>query len=226
MCEKTFREGPIDLTESYYPLFFRLAGKLCIVVGGGHVAERKARALLAAGARVRLISPENTAGISGLHLQGSIELVARQYREGDLEGASLVFAATDNGVVNRQVREESLRLAVPLNAADRPDMCDFIVPSLIRKGPLLIAISTSGLLPLLSKKLRKEITKSLTPDYTAYARRVGLFRKYLLQNVENSRLRKEIMKRVSKAGVREVSRMTLGEMKKRFMAPEEKSSDE
>lgn len=207
------------MKESYYPLFFRLAGKLCVVVGGGRVAERKARALLAAGARVRLISPKNTTGISGLHLQGRIELAARQYREGDLEGASLVFAATDDGEVNRQVREESLRLSIPLNAADSPDMCDFIVPSLIRKGPVLIAISTSGLLPLLSKKLRVEITKSLTSDYTAYARRVGLFRKYLLEHVENSRLRREIMKRVSKAGVRDVSRMTLGEMKKRFLTP-------
>jgi siroheme synthase-like protein len=205
--------------ESYYPLFFRLAGKLCVVVGGGRVAERKARALLAAGARVRLISPKNTIGLSGLHRQGRIELVARQYREGDLEGAALVFAATDNGEVNRQVQEESRRLAVPLNAADSPEMCDFIVPSLIRKGPVLIAISTSGLLPLLSKKLRAEITKNLTPRYTAYARRVGAFRKYLLQNVDNIRLRREIMKRVSRAGIREVSRMTLGEMKKRFLAP-------
>ena len=145
--------------------------------------------------------------------------MARQYREGDLEGAGLVFAATDNGEVTRQVREESRRLAVPLNAADNPDMCDFIVPSLIRKGPLLIAISTSGLLPLLSKKLRVEITKSLTPDYTAYARRVGAFRKYLLQNVENGRLRREIMKRVGRAGVREVSRMTLGEMKNASWRP-------
>ena len=207
------------MKESYYPLFFRLAGTLCIVVGGGRVAERKARALLAAGARVRLISPKSTVGLSGLHRQGSIELVARQYREGDLEGAALVFAATDDGEVNRQVREESRRLSVPLNAADSPDMCDFIVPSLIRKGPILVAISTSGLLPLLSKKLRVEITKSLTPDYTAYARRVGAFRKYLLQNVENSRLRREIMKRVGRADFHDVSRMSLGEMKKRFLAP-------
>ncbi len=204
---------------SYYPLFFRLAGTLCVVVGGGRVAERKARALIAAGARVRLISPKSTRGLSGLHRQGKIELVARQYREGDLEGAALVFAATDKGEVNRQVREESRRLAIPLNAADSPDTCDFIVPSLIRKGPVLIAISTSGLLPLLSKKLRAEITKHVTPDYTAYARRVGLFRKYLLQNVEDSRLRREIMKRVSRAVLRDVSRMTLGEMKKRFLAP-------
>jgi siroheme synthase-like protein len=155
----------------------------------------------------------------GLHRQGRIELAAREYREGDLEGAALVFAATDKGEVNRQVREESQRLAIPLNAADSPDMCDFLVPSLIRKGPLLIAISTSGLLPLLSKKLREEITKRLTPDYTAYARRVVVFRKYLLHNVENSRLRGEIMKRVSRADVREVSRMTLGKMKKRFLTP-------
>ncbi len=207
------------MKESYYPLFFRLTGTLCIVVGGGRVAERKARALLAAGAVVRLISPKVTGGLSGLHLQGRIELVARDYREGDLKGATLVFAATDKGEVNGRVREESRRLAIPLNAVDNPGMCDFIVPSLIRKGPLLIAISTSGVLPLLSKKLRVEITKSLTPDYTAYVRRVGAFRRYLLQNVENGRQRREIMKRVSEADIHEVSRMTLGEMKKRFLAP-------
>ena len=214
IVEQEFREG-----SYYYPLFFRLAGKRCVVVGGGRVAERKARALLAAGAGVRLISPKITAGISRLQQQGRIELAAREYREGDLEGAALVFGATDKSEVNRQVREDALRLAIPLNAADSPDMCDFFVPSLIRKGPLLIAISTSGLLPLLSKKLRAEITKSLTSDYTAYARRVGAFRKYLLQNVENSRLRGEIMRRVGRAGVREVGRMTLREMKKRFLAP-------
>ena len=212
-------EQSIDVKEAYYPLFFRLAGKLCVVVGGGRVAERKARALIAAGARVRLISPTSTSGLSGLHRQGKIELLAREYREGDLEGASLVFAATDKGEVNSQVREDARRSAIPLNAADSPDMGDFIVPAVIRRGPILIAISTSGLLPLLSRKLRAEITKSLTPDYAAYARRVGVFRRYLLQNVENGRLRKEIMKRVSRAAMREVSRMTLGEMKKRFMAP-------
>ncbi len=200
-------------------MFLRLTGTLCIVVGGGRVAERKVRALLAAGAKVRLISPKTTSGLSALHLQGKIELVARQYREGDLEGAALVFAATDRGQVNTQVREESRRLAIPLNAADSPAMCDFIVPSLIRKGPLLIAISTSGLLPLLSKKLRAEITRHVTPDYTAYARRVGVFRKYLLQHVGDSRLRREIMKLVSRADLRDVGRMTLGEMKRRFLAP-------
>jgi siroheme synthase-like protein len=216
------RESIIDVRESYYPLFFRLAGTLCVVVGGGRVAERKARALIAAGARVRLISPTSTSGLSGLHRQGKIELLAREYREGDLEGAALVFAATDKGEVNRRVREESRRLAIPMNAADSPDMCDFVVPSLIRKGPLLIAISTSGLLPMLSKKLRLEITKNVTPDYAAYVRRVGLFRKYLLQNVEDSRLRRDIMKRVGKAEIRDVSRMTLGEMKKRFLGPASK----
>ncbi len=143
--------------------------------------------------------------------------MAREYREGDLEGTALVFAATDKSEVNRQVREDARRLAIPLNAADSPDACDFLVPSLIRKGPILIAISTSGLLPLLSKRLREEITKSLTSNYTAYARRVGAFRKYLLQNVEDSRMRRAIMKRVSKDGVGEVSRMTLREMKKRFI---------
>ena len=209
------------MKDSCYPLFFLLSGKLCIIVGGGKVAERKARALLAAGAHVRLISPKVTAGLSRLHLQGRIDLAAREYREGDLEGAALVFAATNDGEANRQAAEESRRLGIPVNAADNPGACDFFVPALIRKGPVLIAVSTSGLLPLLSKKLRTEITKNLNADYAAYAKRVGAFRKYLLRKVENSRMRIETMKRVGRADFREVSRMTLGEMKKRFMAPVE-----
>jgi siroheme synthase-like protein len=207
------------MKDSCYPLFFLLSGKLCIIVGGGKVAERKARALLAAGAHVRLISPKVTAGLSRLHLQGRIDLAAREYREGDLEGAALVFAATNDGEANRQAAEESRRLGIPVNAADNPGACDFFVPALIRKGPVLIAVSTSGLLPLLSKKLRSEIAKSLNADYAAYAKRVGAFRKYLLRKVENSRMRIETMKRVGRADFREVSRMTLGEMKRRFLSP-------
>ncbi len=208
------------MSVACYPLFFRLTGKLCVVVGGGKVAERKAGALLAAGAKVRLISPKVTAALSKLHLQGRIDLAEREYRPGDLEGAVLAFAATNNAEVNRQAGEECARLGIPLNAADNPEACDFIVPATIRKGPVLIAVSTSGLLPLLSKKLREELAKSVAADYAAYAKCVGAFRKYLLQNVEDGRLRRQIMKRVGSAGLREVSRMSLKEMKERFLSSE------
>ena len=190
------------------------------------MAERKVRALLSGRARVKLISPVVTRGIARLAEQGRLEIVAREYRQGDLEGAVLAFAAAGRNGVNRQVRDDALRLAIPLNVADNPDLCDFIVPSLVARGPLLIAISTSGLLPMLSKRLRKEIMGALAADYAAYARRVGTFRRFLIKHVESPRRRKEIMERVGRAAFAEVARMTLREMKARFLAPSENTPPE
>jgi precorrin-2 dehydrogenase / sirohydrochlorin ferrochelatase len=204
---------------AYYPLFLDLSDKLCIIVGGGAVAERKVRGLLAAGARVRLISPEVTRGIERLGRQGRIEIVTREYRAGDLEGAFLAFAATNKDEVNRRVREESRGLAIPLNVVDSPDTCDFIVPAVVRKGPVLVAISTSGLLPSLARRIKGEIGEVLSDDYAGYARRVGAFRRFLIEKVEDAGTRREIMERVGKADVSEVARMSLKEMKKRFLGP-------
>ncbi len=204
-------------TTAFYPLFLDLSGRLCVVIGGGAVAGRKARALLAAHAHVRLVSPAVTKGIARLAAEGKIELARRAYREGDLEGAALVFAAAGKEEVTRQVRAEAHRRAVPMNAADAPDLCDFIVPSTIRKGPITIAVSTSGVLPMLSKKLRREIAQCLTADYASYARRVGAFRHYLLQNVKSTAERRRIMARVARADIDDLARMSLAEMKKRFL---------
>ncbi len=206
----------------YYPLFFDLKGKLCVVIGGGRVAERKARSLIRASACVRLISPRITKGISGLYERGKIGVVRREYREGDLAGAGLVFAATGLDEVNRMVREECIRRAIPLNVADRPELCDFIVPSVVRRKPVTIAISTSGLLPMLSKKLRKEVVERLTADYVAYAKVVGAFRKLLLREVKDGRQRREIMKRLGEAPVSEVAPMTVKELKERFLPNRER----
>jgi len=128
-----------------------------------------------------------------------------------------VFAAVGKEEVTRQVRAEAQRRAVPMNAADRPDLCDFIVPATIRKGSITIAVSTSGVLPMLSKKLRQEIARCLTADYTSYARRVGAFRRYLLQTVKNTRERRRIMTRVARTDIDDLARTSLAEMKKRFL---------
>lgn len=201
----------------YYPLFLDLTDKLCIVVGGGAVAERKARGLLNAGARVRLISPEVTRGVRRLAGQGRIEVVPREYQEGDLDGAALAIAATNASEVNMRVKGESKRLSIPLNVADRPDLGDFIVPAVVRKGPVVVAVSTSGLLPVLARRLKEEIGLKLSADYLPYARRVGAFRRILIQTVHDPGKKREILRRVCRADVSEVSRMTLREMKKRFI---------
>jgi len=201
----------------YYPLFLDLTDKLCIVVGGGAVAERKARGLLNAGARVRLISPEVTRGVRRLARQGKIEVVPREYQEGDLDGAALAIAATNAREVNMRVKGESKRLSIPLNVADRPDLGDFIVPAVVRKGPVVVAVSTSGLLPVLARRLKEEIDLKLSADYLPYARRVGAFRRILIETVHDPGKKREILRRVCRADVSEVSRMTLKEMKKRFI---------
>jgi len=204
---------------AYYPLFLDLTDRLCVVVGGGLVAERKARGLLAAGAALRLISPEVTGGIQRLSREGRIEVVLRAYRAGDLEGAVLAFAATDSEEVNREVAEESKRLAIPLNVVDSPGLGDFIVPSVVRKGPVAVAISTSGLLPSLARKLKREINETLCLDYASYAKHLGAFRRFLIESVHDPRERKAIMAQVGRADVSDVAGMSLREMKKRFLKP-------
>lgn len=203
----------------YYPLFLDLAGKLCVVVGGGAVAERKVRGLLDAGARVRLISPKVTGGVLKLSRQGRIEVVQREYQAGDLNGAALAIAATNSSGVNARVAEESRRLSVPLNVTNSPDLGDFIVPAVVRKGPVVVAVSTSGLLPALARRLKEEIESRLSADLALYARRMGAFRRFLIENVHDPARKREILRRVGKADVSEVSRMTLREMKKRFLHP-------
>jgi precorrin-2 dehydrogenase / sirohydrochlorin ferrochelatase len=206
---------------SYYPLFLNLSRRLCVIIGGGRVAERKARGLVKAGARLKIVSPKVTAGIRRLSQRGAAELIEREYREGDLEGGLLAFAATDRKEVNERVAEESARRAILLNVADSPGTCDFIVPSTIESGPVRVAVSTSGLAPTVAKKVKAEVAAALGADYGAYARRVGAFRRFLMEHVEHERRRKDILRRVDEADVPEVSRMSLKEMKKRFLGEED-----
>ncbi len=203
--------------HTYYPLFMDLENRLCVVVGGGRVAERKVRALLSASARVRVVSPRLTKGLVKLQERGKIDTAVRPYRKGDLAGAALVVAATDSDEVHRKVRAESTALSIPLNVVDNPPLCDFIVPAVVRKGPIIIAISTSGSLPMLSKKLRQEVMERLSDDYVTYANRVGRFRAFVIAHVKDAGRRQEIMRRVAALRVAEVTRMTVKEMKERFL---------
>lgn len=201
----------------YYPIFLDLSHATCVVVGGGSVAERKARNLLKVGAKVRLISPEVTGGLLKLIEKGKIEATVREYRSGDLEGAALAFAATDNKEVNRLVRDDAALAGVPVNVADDPELCSFVVPSVVQKGPILVALSTSGLLPGLSKRLKEEIAGHIVEDYPAYARHVGRFRRVLMNEVDDARTRQRIMGAVLAAGIAEVAHMSMREMKERFL---------
>ena len=162
-----------DQHPSYYPAFLDLRGKMAVVVGGGEVALRKIESLLAAGATVRVVAPEIHPDVEELERRGVLRIERRFYRTGDLDGAILVIAATSSSEVNRLVSEEASRRNTLLNVVDAPALSGFIVPSVIRRGDLTVAISTGGLSPALAKHIRRKLEEILVPEYGAFLRLLG-----------------------------------------------------
>jgi len=153
----------------YYPVLLDLAGRRCLMVGGGSVAERRVDALLAAGAQVTVISPRVTQPLAALAAEGRIGLESRGYREGDLAGNDLVFVATDAGEVNAAVAREARERGLWINAADDPAHCTFILPALVRRGDLTVAVATGGTSPALARAVREELEAYLTAEYATLA---------------------------------------------------------
>jgi precorrin-2 dehydrogenase/sirohydrochlorin ferrochelatase len=145
-----------------------LAGRRCLVVGGGRVAERKVGLLLECGATVKVVSPTATQKITEWAARKAIRLARRAVRPADLTRAFLVFAATDDAQVNRTVAEKVRAAGGLVNVADAPTACNFLVPAVVRQGDLTIAISTGGGSPALSKRLRQRLEATIGPEYDAF----------------------------------------------------------
>jgi len=151
--------------RSYYPISLNLQGKKCVVVGGGRVALRKVKTLMECGADVTVISPKFHAGISRLFKSKAIQLVRRNYRPGDLKGATLSITATHVKKINRKVAEESKKNKILVNVVDDAELSDVIIPSSFRRGDLWVAVSTSGMSPALAKKIRANLEKKMGIEY-------------------------------------------------------------
>jgi siroheme synthase-like protein len=154
---------------SYFPIFLELKDRRCLVLGGGVVAERKIAGLLEVGAAMTVISPDVTETIARWSKSKMIELIARRYQSGDLSGYQVVFAATGDAEVNAEASEEGRRLGVWVNAADDPKHCDFILPSVLRRGQLSVAVSSGGGSPALARTIREELEMHLTEEYEQLA---------------------------------------------------------
>jgi siroheme synthase-like protein len=154
---------------AYYPIFLELKGRPCLVVGGGRVAARKAEGLLAAGARVTVVSPALDPDLAKLKAERRIAHVDRQYQRVDVKGYAVVIAATDDAAINERVASDARQGGVPVNVVDEPALCDFIVPSVVRRGEVVLAISTGGLSPALARWLRQEMESYLTGDFERLA---------------------------------------------------------
>jgi precorrin-2 dehydrogenase/sirohydrochlorin ferrochelatase len=163
----------------YYPIFLRVEGRPCVVIGGGEVAERKARSLLDAGATVRVVSPTLTPGLAALARDGELAHEARAYRTGDLDGAFLAYAATDDEDLHARIHAEAETARVLLNVVDRPHWCTFIVPSTFARGDLSVAVSTAGESPALARRVREDIERSLGPEYERAVVILGRLRRRL-----------------------------------------------
>ena len=142
----------------YYPTYLNLAGKKCVIIGGGTIAQGKIAGFRDAGATITLISPDATPGIRKAANDGYIQWFERKYEQGDLKGAFIAVAATNVWHINREIFDEAERLGVLLNVVDDPDLCTFIAPSLVKRDPVTLAISTGGASPALARKLRETLS--------------------------------------------------------------------
>jgi len=154
---------PVDQLQ--YPVNLIIAGRRCLVVGGGTVARRKIDGLLACGAGVTVVAPDLDPVVAAHAEAGELAWLARRYATGDVDGYRLVVAATDDPAVNRTVYEDAEARGIWVNAADEPSSCSFTLPSVVRQGPIMVTVSTGGHSPALSTWLRRHVDQELGPEY-------------------------------------------------------------
>lgn len=180
--------------NAYYPMIVDLTGRRCVVAGGGPVAERKIAALLDTQASVVAISPGFTEQITAWIQEHRVEGIARKYVSPDADNAFLLIAATDDERVNVQVHQDAVERKQLVNVADRPELCSFIVPAVVRRGKLLIAVSTSGASPSAALQIRNEMEAAYGVEYEIYLDFLSEFRLKVQQVVKDTKHRRQLFK--------------------------------
>ena len=163
-----------------FPMFLKLEGKQCLVVGAGKVGEPKIAGLLETGARIRIVAIEASPSVREWARAGLLELELRPFDASDLAGAFLAVVATNSRNLNERVYLEAQSRGVLCNVVDVPDLCDFFYPAVVRRGDLQIAVSTAGHSPSLAQTIRKQLEKQFGPGYAAWVAELGETRKLIL----------------------------------------------
>ena len=188
----------------FYPLFLELQDRPCLVIGGGRVAFRKAAALLSCGARVTVVGPALSSGLKRLAAGRKVRWKARRFEARDLNGMGLVIAATDDQRVNEWAAREARRRHLWINVVDQPALCSFILPSVVRRGKLVLAISTGGASPALAKWIRRDLEKR----YAGFGRlldRMAAVRRPVQKEIRGAAARKQLFEKALKAYLREIA---------------------
>ena len=178
---------------SLFPVFLKLTGRPCLVVGAGRVGEPKIEGLVAAGATVKVVAPEATDAVAQWARAGKISWQARHFEPSDLSGVFLVVVATSSRELNDSIYREAQRRDVLCNVVDDPPRCDFYYPAVVNRGDLQIAISTNGQSPALAQRLRGELEQQFGPPYEVWVEAVGRERQRLLALPLDSEERRRIL---------------------------------
>jgi len=183
--------------DELFPLFLKLAGRRCLIVGGGVVAEAKMQGLLCCGAEVRVVASEATPGIREAAIAGRIVWDERPFLPSDLAGVFLVVAATNSAELHEEIFRRCQQAGILCNAVDEPERCDFYYPAIVRRGALQLAISTAGHSPFLAQRLRHELEERFGPEYGPWLEEIGQQRRELFQADISPESRRAILKELS-----------------------------
>ena len=188
----------------FFPVFLDLENRNCLVVGGGRIAARKAALLLRAGAAVQVVAPQLCDELAGLATDGRIVHLQREFADADIEGTVLVIAATDREAVNGRVSELATARNIPVNVVDQPELCSFIVPSVIDRSPVQVAVSTGGSSPVLARLLRARLESYVPAAYGRLARLVESFRERVKQRFSRVEQRRQFWENALQGDVAEL----------------------
>jgi precorrin-2 dehydrogenase/sirohydrochlorin ferrochelatase len=179
--------------SALFPMFMKLEGRNCLVVGGGAVAEGKIASLLDTGARVRVVALQATAAIKDWARTGYVELELRPFTITDLAQVFLVIVATSDADLNESIYYEAVGRGVLCNVVDVPDLCDFYYPALVRRGDLQIAISTNGKSPALASRLRQQLERQFGPEYADWVAELGETRSLVIASELDAERKRELL---------------------------------
>jgi siroheme synthase-like protein len=190
----------------YYPIYIDIEDRAVVIVGGGTVCARKAETMMRYGARVTIISPEITDEIAAWEREGALAVRRKMYAETDVEGASIVIASTDDQCVNARVARDCRRRRIPVNVVDVTHLCEFIVPAIIEKGSIQIAVSTGGKSPALGRTLKEDLQRTIGPEYAEVNDLLGTLRKSAKSVLPTDVERKRFFDGIIAAGVLDMLR--------------------
>ena len=185
----------------YYPIFLDIKGRNCLVVGGGDVGTRKVDMLLKCGASVTVVSTDTTETLQHLSKGQRITLIIRGYTSSDLDGRFLVIGATNDERLNQQISMDAEKRNLLCNIADRPAVCNFILPAIVRQGDLVLAVSTSGKSPAFAKKLRKDLENQFDEAYAVFLDLMGAIRSRLLKQKHAPEEHKPLFKKIIESDI-------------------------